>query len=139
MGVIEDQALMIKRRKRRLLKQWGICTLIHKDSTHKEPLIHVSIWIRKDAVVKEEDDEVEDSTYSCKEIKIKESTHQKNKDKWSIFISWYRLVVHLFIFSWCVMHVWVFAFILQNYTWWVRSQWCCKTFHFYLSRLKPLY
>ena len=38
--------------------------------------------------------------------------------------------MHLFMFSWCVMHVWVFAFILLNCTWWVRSQWCCTTFHF---------
>ena len=59
-----------------------------KDSTHEEPLIHLNIWIRNDAVVKEEDDEVEDSNYSCKDIRIKkESTHQTNNDKGSISIS----------------------------------------------------
>ena len=85
------------------------------------------IWIRNDAVMNEEDDEAERRS-------LPKTT---NKDKYSIVISWYCLVVHLFIFSWCVMHVWVFAFILLNYTWWVRSQCCCTTFHYYLSRLKP--
>ena len=32
-----------------------------KESTLKEPLIHLNIWIRNDAVVNEEDDEAEDS------------------------------------------------------------------------------
>ena len=51
---------------------------IQKDSTHEEPLIHISIWIRKYEVANEEDDEVEDFNYSCKDIRIKnESTHQK--------------------------------------------------------------
>ena len=59
-----------------------------KDSTHEELLIHLSIWMRTDAVVNEEYDEVEDSNYACKDIRInKESTHQKNKYKFSIVIS----------------------------------------------------
>ena len=32
-----------------------------KDSTLEEPLIHLSIWIRNDAIVNEEDDEIEGS------------------------------------------------------------------------------
>ena len=87
MGATQYQALMIERRKRRFLKRRGVCTLIQKDSTHEEPLIHLRIWIRKDAVVNEEDDEVEDFSYSYKDIRIKESTHQTNKDKCSIVIS----------------------------------------------------
>ena len=58
-----------------------------KDSNIEEPLIHPNIWIRNDAVVNEEDDDVEDSSYSCNDIRIKkESTHQTNKDKFSIVI-----------------------------------------------------
>ena len=39
----------------------------------------------------------------------RESTHKTNKDKYSIVISWYCFVMHLFIFSWCVMHDRMFA------------------------------
>ena len=35
-----------------------------KDSNLKEPLIHLSIWIRNDDVINEEDDEAEGSTRS---------------------------------------------------------------------------
>ena len=43
-----------------------------KDSSLEEPLIHLSIWIRNDAIVNEEDDEVEGSRKSLptKEINI---------------------------------------------------------------------
>ena len=42
-----------------------------KDSILKEPLIHLSIWIRNDAVMNEEDDEVEGSrSLPTKQIKI---------------------------------------------------------------------
>ena len=43
-----------------------------KYSTHEEPLIHLIIWIRNDAVVNEEDDEVEGSRMilPTKQIKI---------------------------------------------------------------------
>ena len=34
-----------------------------KDSTLEEPLIHISIWIRNDGVVNEEDDEAEGGVY----------------------------------------------------------------------------
>ena len=49
-----------------------------KDSTLEEPLIHISIWIRNDVVMNEEDDEV----------KAQEGFYpQKNKDKYLIVIS----------------------------------------------------
>ena len=53
-----NQALTIQIR---FLKWWAICTLIQKDSTHEKTLINLSIWIRNDAVVNEEDDEEKDS------------------------------------------------------------------------------
>ena len=46
-----------------------------------QTLIHLIIWIRRNAVVNEEVEHiVKDSSYSCKDIRIKgESTHQTNK------------------------------------------------------------
>ena len=43
-----------------------------KDSTLEEPLIHISIWIRNDVVMNEDDDEAEGSRRSLpmKQIKI---------------------------------------------------------------------
>ena len=43
-----------------------------KKSTLEEPLIHIIIWIRKDAIMNEEDDEAEGSRRSLpmKQIKI---------------------------------------------------------------------
>ena len=43
-----------------------------KKSTLEEPLIHLIIWIRNDAIMNEEDDEVEDSRRSIpmKQINI---------------------------------------------------------------------
>ena len=43
-----------------------------KDSTIEEPLIHISLWIRNDVVMSEEDDEAEGSRRSIhtKQIKI---------------------------------------------------------------------
>ena len=43
-----------------------------KNSTLEEPFIHLSIWIRNDAIMNEEDDEVEGSRMSLptKQIKI---------------------------------------------------------------------
>ena len=42
-----------------------------KVSTLEEPLIHISIWIRNDVIMNEEDDEVEDSrSLSTKQMKI---------------------------------------------------------------------
>ena len=62
-----------------------------KNSTLEEPLIHLSIWIRNDAIINEEDDEAEGSRRSLptKQIKI------------SIQLSFHDivLIMHLFIFS----------------------------------------
>ena len=49
-----------------------------KNSTLEELLIHLSIWIRNDAIMNEEDDEAEDS----RSIPMKQI-----KDKYSIAIS----------------------------------------------------
>ena len=49
-----------------------------KNSNLEEPLIHLSIWIRNDAIMNEEDDEVEGS---------RRSLPTKQKDKYSIVIS----------------------------------------------------
>ena len=59
-----------------------------KNSNLEEPLIHLSIWIRKDAIMNEEDDETEGSrSLPMKQIKI------------SIQLSFHDIVMHLFIFS----------------------------------------
>ena len=62
-----------------------------KDSILEEPLIHLSIWIRKNDVMNEEDDEVEGSRRSLptKQIKI------------SIQLPFHDIVfvMHLFILS----------------------------------------
>ena len=62
-----------------------------KDSILEEPIIHVSIWIRNDDVMNEEDDEVEGSRRSLpmKQIKI------------SIEFSFHDVIffMHFFIFS----------------------------------------
>ena len=42
-----------------------------EDSTLEEPLIHISIWMRNDVVMNEEDDEVEGSRRSLPTKKIK--------------------------------------------------------------------
>ena len=59
------------------------------DSILEEPLIHLSIWIRNDDGMNEEDDEAEGSIRSLpmKQIKI------------SIQLSFHDIVLHLFIFS----------------------------------------
>ena len=62
-----------------------------KNSTLEEPLIHMIIWIRNNAIMNEEDDEAEGSRRSLptKQIKI------------SIQLSFHDIifVMHLFIFS----------------------------------------
>ena len=58
----EDQALIIQRRSLKNMK----------NSNLEELLIHLSIWIRNDAIMNEEDDEAEGSRRSIpmKQIKI---------------------------------------------------------------------
>ena len=60
-----------------------------KDSILEEPLIHLSIWIRNDAIMNKEDDEDEGSRriLPTKQIKI------------SIQLSFHDIVMHLFTFS----------------------------------------
>ena len=100
MGATEDQALTIQRRS---LKRWGIWK---KNSILEEPLILI-IWIRNDDFMNEEDDKAEWSRWSLPTEQI--------KDKYSISISLYCFVIHLNIFSWCVMHDRLFALMTVYY------------------------
>ena len=45
----------------------------------------------------------------------KESTHETKKHKYSIVISWYCFVMHLFIFSLCIMHDRMFSLMTVYY------------------------
>ena len=63
-----------------------------KNSTLEEPLIHLSIWIRNDAIMNEEDDEAEGSRRSLPMKKIK-----------IIIQLSYFFVMNLFIFSLCIL------------------------------------
>ena len=76
-----------------------------KISTLEEPLIHLNIWIRNDAIMNGEDDEAEGSRSSLpmKQIKI------------SIQLSFHCFVMHLFIFSYCIMHDRMFALMTVYY------------------------
>ena len=127
MGAIEEQALTIKRRS---LKWWGIW----RTRFLKNLLSILRAWIRNDEVMNEEDDEVEGSRRSL-------PTKQINK---SIQLSFHDIVfiMHLFIFSWCIMHDRMFASTIVRLLicmWWVSSSWFYTTLHFYLYRMKPLY
>ena len=62
MGATEDQALTIQRS----LKRWGIW----RTQFLKNLLSILSIWIRNDDVMNEEDDEVERRSLHTKQIKI---------------------------------------------------------------------
>ena len=78
-----------------------------KNSTLEEPLIHLIIWIRNDDFMNEEADKAEWSRWILPTKQI--------KDKYSIVISWYCFVIHLIIFSWCVMHNRLFALMTVYY------------------------
>ena len=97
MGAIKDQALIIQRIS---LKWWGISTL-------QEPRIHLSIWIRNDDIMNEEDGEAEGSRRSLptKQIKI------------SIQLSFHDIVfVMQFVYiQWCIMHDRMFALMTVYY------------------------
>ena len=60
-----------------------------KNSSLEEPLVHIRIWIRNDAVMNEEDDESQIRSLPTKQIKI------------SIQLSFHDIVfvMHLLIFS----------------------------------------
>ena len=95
MGATEYQALIIQRRS---LKWWGIW--------RTQTIIHLSIWIRNDAIMYEEDDEVEGSrSLPTKQIKT------------SIQLSFHDIVVvmHFYIPSWCIMHDRMFALMEVYY------------------------
>ena len=52
-----------------------------KDSTLKEPLIHISIWIRNDVVINEDGDEAEGSrSLPTKQINIRRSGECRSCD-----------------------------------------------------------
>ena len=78
-----------------------------KNSTLEEPLIHISIWIRNNAIMNEKDDEAEGSRRSLpmKQIKI------------SIQLSFHDIVfvMHLFIFSWWLMSDKIVALMIICY------------------------
>ena len=80
MGATEYQALTIQKRSLKRLRN-------PKDSTLEEPLIHLSIWIRNDVVMNEEDDEAERRILPMKQIKI------------SIQLSFHYIVFVMHIFS----------------------------------------
>ena len=76
-----------------------------KDSIIEEPIIHLIIWIINGDVMNEEDDEAERMSLPMKQIKI------------SIQLSFHNIVfiMHLFIFSWCIMHDRMFALMTVYY------------------------
>ena len=127
MGSIEYQDLTIQRR---FLKRWGICTLIHKDSTHEEPHIHLNIWIRNDAIVNEEDDEAKNSrTWGSRSLPTKQTNI-------SVQLSFHD-IVWLYI---CLYSVdgWVFCIYTTKLHIMGKKSRMVYNIHDYLSRLKPL-
>ena len=62
------------------------------------------------SLVKEEATDLEGD-----EEKTKQRFFQTNKDKYSIVISLYYFVMHLFIFSYCIMHDRMFALVTEYY------------------------
>ena len=76
-----------------------------KNSILEEPLIHIEHLDKKSCY------------YEWRRWwrRKKESTHGTNKDKYSIVISWYCFVMHLFIFSWCIMHDRMFVLMIVYY------------------------
>ena len=76
-----------------------------KNSILEEPLMHI--------------DHLDKKWFCCERRRWwswkKESTHETNKDKYSIVISWYCFVMHLFIFNWCIMHDRMFALMTIYY------------------------
>ena len=99
MGETEYQPLTSQRRS---LKRWGIW----RTWFLKNLLSILSIWIRNDEVMNEEYDEVEGSrSLPMKQIRI------------SVQLSFHDIVfaMHLFIFSWCIMHDRMFALMTVHY------------------------
>ena len=64
-----------------------------KNSTLEELIIHLSIWIRNDAIMNEEDDEAEDSRRSIPTKQIKISTQLSFHDIVSLWTCLYLVDV----------------------------------------------
>ena len=100
MGSTKDQSLTIQRIS---LKQWGIWRIQFFNNL----LSILIIWIRNDAIMNKEDDEVEGSRKSLptKQINIR------------IQLSFHDIVfiMHLFIFSWSIMNDRMFALMTVYY------------------------
>ena len=103
-----------------------------KNSTLEELLIHLSFWIRNNAIMNEEDDEAEGSRRSLplKQIKI------------SIQLSFHDIVLLCICYIQLMYYAWkdvcINGSILLICMWWVSSSWCYTTLDLYLSRMKPL-
>ena len=98
MGATEDQDFTIQRR---YLKWWGIW----RDKFLKSLLSILSIWIRNDVVMNEEDDEAERRSLATKQINI------------SIQLSFHDIVLlcTCLYSDWCVMHDRMFALMTVYY------------------------
>ena len=103
-----------------------------KNSIIEEPLIHLSIWIINDAIMNEEDDEVEGSRRSLPMKQIKISIQLSFHDIVLLCICLYSVDVL------CIKDVCINDSILLMCMSWVSSSWCYTTLHCYLSRMKPL-
>ena len=103
-----------------------------KDSTLEEPLIHVSIWMRNDAIMNKEYDEAEGSRRSLSTKQIKISIQLSSHD-----------IVLLCICLYLVNVLFMIEFLHNNSVllicmWWVSSSWCYTNLPCNLSRMKPL-
>ena len=67
-----------------------------KDSILEEPIIHLSIWIRNDAVMNEEDDEADGSRRSLPTKQIKKSIQLSFHDIVWLYICLYPIDVWVF-------------------------------------------
>ena len=121
----EDQALTFQRR---YLKQWGIwITQLLKN------LLYALAFDKKQCYY-------EWRRWWSRRLK-KEFTHETNKDKYSIVISWYCfcyefVYIQLMYYAW--QNVCINDNILLICMWWVSSSWCYTALHCYLSRMKSL-
>ena len=77
-----------------------------KDSTLEETLIHLNIWIRNEAIVNEEDDEVEGSRRSLPTKEIKISIQLPFHDIYFLCICLYSVHV-LCMFEYLHLYYWV--------------------------------
>ena len=95
----EDQALIIQRRS---LKRWGIWR-----SQHLKNFLSTLAFDKKRCYYEWR------RRWSWR-LK-KDSTLETNIDKYSTVISWYCFVMHLFTFSWCIIHDRMFSLTIVYY------------------------